>query len=574
MTRDFSDETKEELLKNIDEEYNTSVFNGPPMGEGNLAEDLYNLINTPWLTLFALDGALTAKNIAAKREIEAIWEEVYKVAGTYDTKIQHLYSLAEALKKKIEYITVTLTPTGTGDTGYAVIDSLPEEFQAGFTVVNNAVNNAKNTMTEYLLEEMVIRNDNGEIVDYNYDVISELMDKNADDITSVEYKALAYAFIGDGSISDDAHDKHIEVQNLIINGCYDLQKETEFNDITNRTQVLQYYSQNDKFSNLYNIIINMESEYYETINTLETEERKEVVGSGFWDYLEQNKLIFQFLDTSTDLVVPSMYDYNGNLYGEKRTPVMLYCEDEEGTVRINFVEAEYAMEGTFELNPAAEQYVTYRNNFQETYIISPLVFADEVEKFYYYETEKLNVALCGDGNISFSEILIGNFVSKEQKKVYKELLEKYMSKTKAGIVMMLVQSGCKYKEAEKKYEENKALFDEFYLKCNQLEMVDNYNLGAVQVEHIVGDGSEGEVQYLFIEGLGGENLTINPTTQMIVDNVNYNLTSHPELYIAVEDVLNGSDLVYECENVITEIAYDEEGITPLDFYGEAFYVGE
>lgn len=518
MTRDFSDETKEELLKNIDEEYNTSVFNGPPMGEGNLAEDLYNLINTPWLTLFALDGALTAKNIAAKREIEAIWEEVYKVAGTYDTKIQHLYSLAEALKKKIEYITVTLTPTGTGDTGYAVIDSLPEEFQAGFTVVNNAVNNAKNTMTEYLLEEMVIRNDNGEIVDYNYDVISELMDKNADDITSVEYKALAYAFIGDGSISDDARDKHIDVQNLIINGCYDVTERS-----VNITDMVPYNEfecvRNDKFDVLYEGVLLIQDEIY-AINETGMSGHNQIIDSQLWYKMGQNKTVLDILKNSAPCIKVNV-DINSE------TPVLLcsYGWDNQLCLEFSSIDADFQFE----------------TGFRQKYIISTNKYGDNIEDLkeeaidmFVYKAkilEEPDAKECLDEGIR--NVLIS--VGADELKIAKEFQLSYDFISPFG----------NYYDKQKQYNDNVEAYDLLCSDIYKMQLAQNYGLGVVSVTEAYSNVTD----YYFYEGIGGTTDSDNLTTKQIIENVNSNIniyfTGEGKIEpITMDDVLVMSEKIY------------------------------
>lgn len=540
MTRDFSDETKEELLKNIDEEYNTSVFNGPPMGEGNLAEDLYNLINTPWLTLFALDGALTAKNIAAKREIEAIWEEVYKVAGTYDTKIQHLYSLAEALKKKIEYITVTLTPTGTGDTGYAVIDSLPEEFQAGFTVVNNAVNNAKNTMTEYLLEEMAIRNDNGEIVDYNYDVISELMDKNADDITSVEYKALAYAFIGDGSISDDARDKHIDVQNLIINGCYDVTERS-----VNITDMVPYNEfecvRNDKFDVLYEGVLLIQDEIY-AINETGMSGHNQIIYTELWERMGPNKAVLDILKNSSPCV-KTYSDINDGL------PVFLssYGWDNELCLEFGSIDADFQIE----------------TGFRQKYIISTIKHDDDIE---YLENEAIDCFVektectkypkasdcLNDGlNNVAASICMDKFKIPESWQLTYEFTSPFMG----------------YNDEKERCEENIEAYNKLCNDMCELRIAENYGLGVVSVTN----DYTNEIEYYFYEGIGGGENSKNLTTKQIIENVNANIemiyiTEGAVEPITVDDVLNMTEIVREYDGYVSFICREDTRKQDSEYY--------
>ena len=180
MKRDFTTGVRDQLKELVEDKYEIdwSVSNA------EYVDDLLNTdVREDWTTLENQVSAIRANNSLSVTKINEIWNKIAELDTAYVAKLTSLNDLAEAYYKKLKMIREKIRPE-------AIIGSLqgdPQMLKDEFLAVTERIETRKVAIE---FEKLIVRNADGEIVDYKWEEIHALMQKNQDKVTDIQYLAL------------------------------------------------------------------------------------------------------------------------------------------------------------------------------------------------------------------------------------------------------------------------------------------------------------------------------------------------------------------------------------------------
>lgn len=180
MKRDFTTGVRDQLKELVEDKYEIdwSVSNA------EYVDDLLGTeVREDWTTLENQVSAIRANNSLSVTKIDEIWNKIAELDAAYAAKLTSLNDLAEAYYEKLKMIREKIRPE-------AIIGSLqgdPQMLKDEFLAVTERIETRKVAIE---FEKLIVRNADGEIVDYKWEEIHALMQKNQDKVTDIQYLAL------------------------------------------------------------------------------------------------------------------------------------------------------------------------------------------------------------------------------------------------------------------------------------------------------------------------------------------------------------------------------------------------
>ena len=188
MKRDFTTDTKNELIQLIKE---TQESEWVSSGWMDWVDDLLTSdVRESWQTLEEYRAKMVDKNNIAVNDIENIWGRVTNFDGVYGQRLAALGELAGIYLEKLTLIREKIRPEAIISTLQGSPDLLRFELQELTDKISLTMDNLKRKRTACEFEKLLVRDAAGNITDYNWEKLGNILEKSADDITDEQYMAL------------------------------------------------------------------------------------------------------------------------------------------------------------------------------------------------------------------------------------------------------------------------------------------------------------------------------------------------------------------------------------------------
>ncbi len=404
---------------------------------------------------------------------------------------------------------------------------------------------------DIVYESLVIRDEEGNIVGYEDNLINAILDKSIDEMSYYEIEAIALLFVG--TDSDYGTEKHIELQNLIINGCLQ-DVPTKIDQIKYEDPAsifeISYYEKNGKMALIAESLTQMENNFQIQFMSLDTEDERDIVReSNLYSRIGQSKAIFDYLN-SKDGTFEMVSHQTTHLKNADKTyfrecPIELKY-DIYGYAQIKFQDSCDSML-SIDGFTAADKYYSYTEDNLHQVEISPILIGTTLQTNHGKEdlsvfvrqfaqqngiitsSEELKTEMARDiGKYAFDKLFGGidkikdiDFIHKDEIQLGNEIVDNFNELNT-------------YQESSKTLVKN----------ADYLNHADNYNLGTVRIEEIF--QGETSVSYIPKVGIGTHNMGNDhrsPSTYQVVNNINSNLDLCGEERLTVNDVLLYDDKI-------------------------------
>ncbi len=188
MKRDFTTDTKNELIQLIKE---TQESEWVSSGWMDWVDDLLTSdVRESWQTLEEYRAKMVDKNNIAVNDIENIWGRVTNFDGVYGQRLAALGELAGIYLEKLTLIREKIRPEAIISTLQGSPDLLRFELQELTDKISLTMDNLKRKRTACEFEKLLVRDAAGNITDYNWEKLGNILEKSADGITDEQYMAL------------------------------------------------------------------------------------------------------------------------------------------------------------------------------------------------------------------------------------------------------------------------------------------------------------------------------------------------------------------------------------------------
>lgn len=184
MKRDFTQEVKNELKDLIDEKYDDS-WQTPQI---EFPGDLLNAqIETDWEMLTKKNQELSIKNFVTSQQIDKIWSEVLQIDTTFKNRFVALNEAIKAYGECLRVIKEKICPT-------AILNTLKGNSQALLSDLGNVTEKFYTQMVEYEYEKLILRDENQNIIDYDWENIEKFMVMDTKKISVYQLDAFVKMF--------------------------------------------------------------------------------------------------------------------------------------------------------------------------------------------------------------------------------------------------------------------------------------------------------------------------------------------------------------------------------------------
>ena len=184
MKRDFTQEVKNELKDLIDEKYDDS-WQTPQI---EFPGDLLNAqIETDWEMLTKKNQELSIKNFMTSQQIDKIWSEVLQIDTTFKNRFVALNEAIKAYGECLRVIKEKICPT-------AILNTLKGNSQALLSDLGNVTEKFYTQMVEYEYEKLILRDENQNIIDYDWENIEKFMVMDTKKISVYQLDAFVKMF--------------------------------------------------------------------------------------------------------------------------------------------------------------------------------------------------------------------------------------------------------------------------------------------------------------------------------------------------------------------------------------------
>ena len=133
-------------------------------------------------------STLSDQNLLAADALGRVFEEVYRIDSTYALKVSNQAQVAQGLKQSLAALADIIGPSQTG--------GLPLLAQGG-PELNKALRVANEGLFQAIWELFASTDEDGSLV-YDWDAIDTVLNKDAEDITEMEYLVLALLYVDMG----------------------------------------------------------------------------------------------------------------------------------------------------------------------------------------------------------------------------------------------------------------------------------------------------------------------------------------------------------------------------------------
>lgn len=184
MKRDFTQKIKNELKNLIDEKYDDS-WQTPQI---EFPGDLLNAqIETDWEMLTKKNQELSIKNFMTSQQIDKIWSEVLQIDTTFKNRFVALNEAIKAYGECLRVIKEKICPT-------AILNTLKGSSQVLLSDLGNVTKKFYTQMVEYEYEKLILRDENQNIIDYDWENIEKFMVMDTKKISVYQLDAFVKMF--------------------------------------------------------------------------------------------------------------------------------------------------------------------------------------------------------------------------------------------------------------------------------------------------------------------------------------------------------------------------------------------